>query len=340
MNPSLTRLACLLFLSIFALLPAHAQQQSQLFGVQKAAIDPICSPDDALLTVSDEQTEGFQVWDVASRKPLWKSDDYFMCFSPPNTETNRTKYVMVARGAHPEEDSLPDLKGVKLELLDADTGKFRRQMDQLSGDDQDAEADGILDYGFSADGSQFRMATQNYLRIYSPGNSFLYPLIEWSGINKDNGLSCAYFAPKKDQVVAFDGSIVILNATTGALIRRFPLFVPPLPKTGKTTDGPHHLEVSGDESLFVEQFDEADTSRVYRLSDGKLLWSTKDWVTFSPDGKLAYVPSSTGLGVLDARTGRKLKQLRGPKEYGFAPSTDGNWLYEAREGKIFRWRTR
>ena len=324
----------------------RAVEKPQLFGVQKSASAISVSPRGDRMVVDDDKTNGFQMWDVASKRVLWKSDDYFLCFSNDKDEDEDyeilapTDIVMVARGAHLVDGKLVDLEGVKLEMIDARTGEFRYG---LGLGEQPAEDEGeeFLDCGFSKDGLQFRVAMKNHLRLYNlVQGGYLLPLVPWTGIEAQNGLKDAAFIPGKEQLIAYDeGGLMLLDATNGAFIKR----LAGDPALQARPDNDIFLDVSPDNFFFIENFygepnDHANDSRICRFSDGKLLWRAVNWPALSPDGKLAYVSTPSGLEVFDSHTGHKIKSLAGLTSEAFTPSPDGNYLYEARDGKIWRWR--
>ncbi|RYX83238.1 WD40 repeat domain-containing protein [bacterium] len=315
--------------------PSQADVKPQLFGVQQDAYIPWLSWKGKLLAVINENTNRFQIWDVATRRSLWKSDDFLLAVSRDE------KTVMVAHAAQPiAEEELSDINGVSFLLLDARTGHQLKRIPPVISTNQSNEVDELLEYGFLDDGNDFILATQDYLRVYNARSGALRIAKKWSGLKADVPLTCATLTYDKKHIVAFDGDFVVLDAHSGALVRRMKHMKPSVTSEEVWEEGPDMLEVSPDNYLLVEKFAASNNSRVYRLSDGKLLWSTSDWPTFSWDGKLAYVPTELGLEIHDAHTGRKLNRLAGPKEYGFEPSPDGNWFYEARDNKIYRWRAR
>ncbi len=318
---SLALLSCLLTAPF-----ARADEEPQLFGSQQGAFDLWSSWKGNLLIVDNDSNTGFQIWDIASKRSLWTSKNYVL------TMSRDEKTVMVAQSQQPLNDAgLLYLQGVTFKLLDARTGHLIRRMQMLHPSN---DSDQLLEYGFTPDGSEFILATQDYLRRYNVRTGTVRLAKKWSGLKTNTPLIGAALTYDKKRFVAFDDGLVILDAATGAVIRRLP---PPKPNEADVP--PDSLEVSPDNTLVVEQFRQQNNSRIYRLSDGKLLWRTSDWPTFSLDGQIAYVPSETGLNVLDAHTGHKIKELSGPDEYGFDPSPDGNWLYETHDGQIYRWPT-
>lgn len=331
-----------LLLALLAPQCMRAEEKPQLFGVQKDASSPVLSAVGNLLAVSDEKSGGFQMWDVASRRSLWKSGDYFLAFSDDDSKTDaRSNTVMVARGGKLVEGELRNLSEVELDLLDARDGRLLRRMKAAPDEDESGDEE-LLDFGFSNDERQFWAATENHLRVYDVKTGSLLPIKKWSGIGADSALKSASFLFDKEQLIGLDdkNNLVILDAHSGQLMQRLPQD----PALEVPSDADCFLSVHSDESSFSLDFslgsDNRETpSYVVRLSDGQVVWRAV-WPTFSPDGQSAYVPIKTGLDVLDARTGRKLRTIPGPTSDSWDFSPDGNWIYEARDDKIWKWRAR
>ena len=89
----------------------------------------------------------------------------------------------------------------------------------------------------------------------------------------------------------------------------------------------HVVALSPDGSLWATQSEEVDGVDIVRARDGRKLWHIpefgREFSGFSADGKAVLTVSKTGLDVLDALTGAKLKSLPGPLSDNFAPSPDG-----------------
>ncbi len=80
------------------------------------------------------------------------------------------------------------------------------------------------------------------------------------------------------------------------------------------------------------------------LSSNQALWKVpvaESFCGFSGDGNEAFVLDGvSGLSVRDARTGKETRRLPGPSSQMFAATSDGNWLFEAREDAVWKWRAR
>lgn len=327
----------LLFVST-ATRPIQAAEKFYLFGIQRNADYPYVSLDGRLLVVdTKENLEGFQVWDVASKKPLWKSNNRTLWLSlSPDSQT-----ILVARATSPIGEDLPALQEVNLELHSARDGRLLRTLEfsplqpLAPGTTQSSTVanEPLLDFDFSKDGREFRLATDAAVRRWNLLTGHAKPVVKWA---TPNSVTSVALVPDKEQALVFAGELSLVNAQTGKAMRT--LAEDAMLSVG--ADAGNFLQVSPDGFSFHELRDDTDATRVFRLSDGKQLWSSPDWPTFSPDGKRAFVPSSSGLDVFDGHTGRKFQSLPGPTTYGFDPSPDGKWLYEGRDGKIWKWHAR
>ena len=332
-------LALILFvLGSTATRPIQAAEKSYVFGVQRNADYPYVSPDGRLLIVdTKENLEGFQVWDIASKKPLWKSNNRTLWLSlSPDSQT-----LVVARATSPLGEDLPALQEVTLELHSARDGRLLRTLEfsplqpLAPGTTQSSTVanEPLLDFDFSKDGREFRLATDAAMRRWDLLSGRAKSVVKWATTRTVTSVA---LVPDKEQALVFAGELSLVNVQTGQTVRG----LAEDEMSSLDSSAGNFLQVSSDGFSFHELRDDTDATRVFRLSDGKQLWSSPDWPTFSPDGKRAFVPSSSGLDVFDGHTGRKLQSLPGPTTYGFDPSPDGKWLYEGRDGKIWKWHAR
>lgn len=331
-----SRLSPALLLSLLPVVSAVAAPKPRLFGVQPNAAYPYASSDGRLLVVdTTDNVSGFQVWNVATRRPLWKKNNHseWLVLSPTNRQ------IVVAHANHPLPDEVVTLKDVTLELRDARTGRFLRSFRGAAND-----SSSLLDVDFSPNGRQLRMMTTRSLRRWDVASgkliySRLWPAKLKMGEAGRSGYDSASFVPNREEIVVSDrsiGRIVVLSARNGKLVRRL----------GKSLTSPqsasvgNFLQATPGGYSFYECPDYIDTSHVFRVSDGKLLWTSNDWPMFSTRGKVAFVVGPKGVAIRDGRTGRTLRTISGPKEYGFDISSDTRWMYEGRDGKIWKWRVR
>ncbi len=311
-----------------------ASWRPQVFGVQKDAASLWLSGHDRLLVVSCfDGLNPFQVWDVASRKSLWKArgGDYPLNVSPDE------RVLAQAHAPYPIRGDLYQLKGVRFELHDALDGHLLRVLKPPIAQPNFQHGEELLDAGFSPDGREFRLATTARLLRWSVASGRALVNRKWPARNKGQALTSGEFLLNQEQLVAFDGTFVVFDARTGGLIRRLnTLHVAPDESMGVAPDGFSFYELSDNTK-----------SRIFRLSDGRELWHSSNIPTFSARGELAFVATSVGINVFDAHTGAKLRALPGPKvEKGWAPSLapsgDGNWLLntDSHSDKLLIWRAR
>lgn len=317
-----------------------ASWRPQVFGVQKAVDECEFSPDGNLLLASASLDQGrvhlVQVWDVRAKaqKSLWGTEKGWPPVFSPNSQM-----LAVIRGISRPETTTETLKGTQFDLLNARSGKLIHSLEDLHSRDMYI-GDIIRFYGFSPDNREFLLATSRRLRRWNVRTGKLLSVLQWKTDSKhhlfyvDDGkfLSdgesilvdfCVTYSPRKQGFGVFD-------VATARLKRSLPLAI-----------GYGGLLFSPDDySIWTVD----ETMKAFRLTHGQSLplyvWPNVNPPVFSPDGKLAYSPTKTGLDVLDAHTGAKLRHLPGPLSGSFAPSPDGNWLYEARDGKIWKWRAR
>ncbi|BCM89507.1 hypothetical protein IAD21_01353 [Abditibacteriota bacterium] len=326
-------LALIPIIGLIWAMKSAASWRPQLIGTQANAECPWMSFDGHLMVVETiNNVNGSQIWDVETGQPLWRSrgsSDYSLAMSPDN------HILVLAHAAHPLDVPLQLLVGVQLELHDQRTGHLIRRLEKCDFTPEDQ----LLTCSFSAKSDEVILATKFFVRRWSVATGKLLVAHKWTPVkNQQLGLVTTDYDPDKEQVVAYEigGPISIFDAHTGRQLRHL---APCLASTDPVGLD-NFLWISPDGYSFYEQSEGQPTSRVFRLSDGKLLWRATNWPTFTDDGKLAYLPTNSGLDVFDAHTGRRLNHIPGPKEYGFAISPDGNWIYETRADKIYRWRAR
>lgn len=301
---------------------AFAHPQPQLFAVQKDAGGIEISPDGKLLAAvvpSSKNLRRFDTnfWDVTTRRKLWtRPDTPFRRFSPDGQ-------LIIQRPLVPDGVDAPPV----IEVRKARTGFL---LHSLQGEDERAE-EASADIGFSADSSLFLVATTKHLRCYDVKTGKLTRRIAWVQAGRATVLDSPNIALSGRVVVDLAQPTRFFNIQTGNFVRSVRL---------PHANQPGQQCLSPNATFFWTTANDENEFQAYHLSDGKRVWSYADPPQFTPDDTLAFVPTRRGLDVLDARTGRKLRTLPGPLSDNFAPSPDGNWLFEARDGVIWRWRAR
>jgi len=101
--------------------------------------------------------------------------------------------------------------------------------------------------------------------------------------------------------------------------------------------------LSPDESLLYNWSPETGEGWVTDFKRGKLSWQKDmdDELVFSPDSHSLLVVQSGKVRLLNARTGKLIRDLKMPLALHYAFSPDGNALYSlGKDGQILRWRLR
>ncbi|RYX83239.1 hypothetical protein EON83_15335 [bacterium] len=327
---SLWLLALVPLVALIWAMKSAASWRPQLLIIQSNADYPFSIQDGRLLLVeSVNNISGFATWDMNTGQLLWKRDkrSKWIAYSSQN------HIIAVVRSEVPLPMELTNLHGVNLELCDERDGHVIRALQPGS----DSSEGRLLAYDFSTDETEFRVVTSESLQRWNIATGRLIVNHKWPRAKGSAHITTAAFFRGDEKILGIvGGKVTILDARNGTTIRVLPLNY----KSAPYTNSPNFFTVSPDDYSFYESLDSTDSSRIFRISDGKQLWQSNDWPTFSFDGQISYIPSPNGLDVFEAHTGRLLRHLPGPSTYGFDPSADGNWLYEARDGKIYRWRAR
>lgn len=322
-------------------LKSVASWRPQVVGVQKGANSCQISPDGKLLLADTNASRNeVQIWDVEEQRSLWKKNAVSgVAFSPDSrllVLEPRADFVLKPRTRLAAKESK------EFDLVDAHNGRL---IHKLSYANRLQFGEDVCGSSFSADGHEFRAFTSQSLLTWSVDSGKLLKRQPLKMLGKDSfGIGEGVFLPDKETFVAglgFDegkpqnAKVGVFDVSTARQLRVLPLV---------TYRNEFHLSPDGYLLWAGDQHASNHRTGALRLSDGYLLWSHPLDPTFSPDGQSAYIPASSGLDVLDAHTGRKINHLPGPNAksnyFGFAPSPDGNWLYEARDGQIWKWRAR
>lgn len=284
-----------------------ASWRPQLIGTQSGAVSCHIAPNGRYLLVSS--VSGWhtvnRMWDVQSRRPLWSHAGFPGVFSPDG------KQVVLLQGVAPGVHRLTlSLGNLRFDVRCTSDGALVHSFTKSKSKNDKFE--GLIDFNFSQDGQQFYVATVGHLWRWNGADGKLLGVTTWD-------------APDLDKSESWLKSLHKAHSHLYGT-----------PFRAISPDGFSYYTVS---PLVPSQLSPpAHKVQVSRLQDDRFLWSLPNEATFSLDGKRAYIPSKDGLTVVDAHTGSKLRMLPGPTAFGFAPSPDGNWLYEARDGKIYRWR--
>ncbi len=311
-------------------LRSAASWRPQLFGVQKDdATWCILSPDGHLLLASSSGNSGnVNFWDVEKQRRLWGTvADWPVMFSA------NSQMVALVRGLQKYDSGIRTLKGTHFDMVEARSGRVLRSLGDSNSKDADRDDD-ICFYGFSSDSHEFRVATSHRLRSWNIDNGKLLTVIRWKPNSQNKFSSVLHGQFSTDGKTLFAGlssngsrTIGVFDVGTAQLLRVLPVGV-------DASD----FDVSPDGySIWTEDNNQVKS---FRISDGKSLWPSSVFPIFSFDGKTAYVRGKRGIDVFDAHTGRKWNHLSGLGENVFTLSPNGNWLYEARDGKIWKWRAR
>jgi len=303
-----------------------ASWRPQVFAIEKDVDSVRLSPDGKTLVSHDRGGSGY-AWDVDTAQSRFRNESgQFgeIVFSPGSTcfaafNGNGVDSVLRFR--------LWDLKSGATRDFKFPTGW------NLDGKGTMHLRDDVCDFGFSADGKIFLTAIHQSLISTDAKTGRLLSVHKWKSNDGRDAVAVVqgFIFPQRKAFVGerddYPNEMVLFDIRTGREIRNL----------GWGED----FTISPDEYTFWRNDQHiTNTYSCHRLSDLKEMWHVPSLPTFSPDGRLAYIPSTTGLDVLDAHTGAKLRHLPGPLSANFAPSPDGNWLYEARDGKIWKWRAR
>ena len=298
-----------------------ASWRPQVVGIQKNASYIYCSPDGKLFIVGDNSSNEY-IWDAEKQQLLWNNNRI------SNTFSSDSRVLGVVQEQGVTRENAPSIYKVEVELRDARSGKIQRVLKDPIRRATD-EGDSTLGYTFARDDHEFRLATQHALRIWNTQTGRLTRCVPWK-----------FKAPFGNQPVSevqFISEQMVLvslatqrwcDARTGIEIER--------PQVTKDyIDG-----MIGSQIFYSETED--DGAKFIDANKGKQLWKTahgEALVWILPDNKEVYCRSKNGIVRRNSLTGKLLAHLNGPPSH-FISSPDGNWLYEARGGKIWKWRAR
>ncbi len=316
-------------ISVVALLWAiksAASWRPQLFGVQKEAYFFAFSPDGKWFTLS-EANGAVQMWNIESKRAVWRSDDPGWVFSPDS------RLVVMEHKTSPDGHERETFKGTRLDLCDVRTGQVVRSLEPP--DSMPFATGGKRPLAFSPDGRELRVATPSSLLCFDVASGRFLKATHWL-VPSESFNTTVYDGRfiSKDRFVTMNRDLAVFDVTTAKQLQKVPAFF-----LGSSFD------VAPDGFSFLEQQNYGATSVLYRFSDAHLIAKLPQGTTrYSGDGSCVYFsPFNPGgqkeaLQVFDAHTGRKLRTLPGLTSKYFGSSPDGNWLYEARGGKIWKWR--
>ena len=273
----------------------------------------------------DGRNDSYRIWDVAARRPLWTLNQSQTFFSPDS------RFIAAVRFLKPTNKEVNSVVDLRFDLINARTGRVVHSLRDLKRRATSAE-DGWMDCAFSADGRQFRVASPSCLRSWNVTSGRLSSVRCWVFPSRFGAVDVGSFLPSSDVFITSTAIAPFTDILFDGRTAKFSLAL--------TEESNGTFDFSPNGFLLWSRYIDRELYFVVRVSDGKLMWESKEAPTFSPDGKFAYICRDNCLEVLDAHTGRKLKTLPGPTSENFAPSPDGNWLYEARDGKIWKWRAR
>lgn len=319
--------------SLLCLQSVWAHEKPRLFGVQKDAIDVLLSPDGKLMFASDGTGSG-TVWDVATRKPLWKTVNGI------GLQFSRDARIVVLVPGLNDFSPRTRPKPFEFDELDGRTGRFLRSFSDatiraLEDYNPLGLVDTLYDSSFSSNNRDFLVASSHSLRRFDLKSGHLISTLKWhTPANQTVQLPSLRLAPDGKTVVGatLSQTAGIFDVRTAQRVRALPTLIGSV------------IEVFSDNSLLVTATKSAADLDIVRAADGRKLWSVPSYLAnftqISPEARRIYTLAKDGLQVRDAHTGRLLKLLAGPRNNNFAPSPDGNYLYEARGGKIWKWRAR
>ena len=318
-----------------------ASWRPRLIGVQPGANFITASPDGKLLVAGNSEVT--QIWDVITQRVLWKKEGGWPIFSPDS------RTIMLAHATSITTGEMRTFAGFRFELRDAQTGRLLRTFSDPDAKRKTDWGGDLCDRAFSPDGREFRVATTLWHWRFDVPSARLVTARQWHcAPNKlpddGTGLGTAAFAADGTVVGWYEGDGDSATQCKDRCVN-LALFDP---RTMRQLRVIRHqfsgtdLQIAPDNLSFIETArGDEDENYLCRLQDGKriarLPYGTAQ---FSADGKRLYHASEQGCIVFDARTGLKLSALPGPTSENFAPSPDENYLYEARAGKIYRWRAR
>jgi len=289
-----------------------ASWRPQVFASEKNVNSVCLSPDGKTILSGDGKVDGY-AWDVDTAQARFETHSWSCGSAGFGFSPDSTRFTSF-------DDSWT------LRIWDSKTGKINKVL-QRAGD----EMDDVCDSGFSSDGRSWLIAGGSGVGTWDTGSGRFVSVVRWKtkGDVRPVDISFGGFSPDRKTFIGEVGSgLRLFDVVTGREIRDLGI--------GDA------FGFSPDRNFFFLNEKDGGAFAYYRISDMKKMWTApySGQEVFSPDGKLIYTPAPNGLEVLDAHTGAKLRHLPGPLSGNFAPSPDGNWLYEARDGKIWKWRAR
>lgn len=288
----------------------------------------------------------FQIWDVATQELQRKANGRFLQFSPDE------RFMVVLRHYAPANwrNSYPkNFKGIKIDVMNIQTGEIKCSLSDYAprvGTVYNQSREEIIGCNFSQDGQVISIATRSGLRSWNIATGKMNKFIKWT---VRNGIVKKWFT-----AVTLDNAQFSMDGLTMASEKGVFDLTTGRKSENHTNDlwwsqfdllSPDFYSVSKAGPLTYSYLPIPFTG--IRIADKHTLWSSKCAPLYSSDAKEVFTFNDNGIEVLDAHTGVKLRVLNNPKidftkslTGDFAPSPDGNWLYEARDGKIWKWRAR
>lgn len=278
--------------------------------------------------------ETYQWWNIAEHKKLCETRQWMLGARSPNWSWMVRSYD----GFEWKRINNKWQRQASVELRDPYKGWLQKKLWDSRIRDTDKD-DAELSVSFTADSRHLVLVTRHAVRCWEiPAGRLLWyaPLAHSRPPNKSEAL-LARISPDGKLIALGRGGLTLFDSRTGQVVRQVARYGKTIYDVGFIANGQVVYALSN------------DTYDFYRTRDGRKLWSLAwrddaHWAGWNNE-VFCYPPGKSTPAVLDAFSGKIIRELPGPKLPGryymfVQPSPDGNWLMTDEDGNILRWRAR